>query len=120
MALYSQLPVYKASYDLLVELFRFVKDFGREYKFTLGESIKKEAIAMITNIYRANGSRIKGEPIQAARENAETIRLYVRLCRDLRQINLDKFARLNEYIESVSRQLTAWQKYTDSTDVKTH
>ncbi|MDD5103792.1 MAG: four helix bundle protein [Candidatus Peribacteraceae bacterium] len=110
MALYNQLPVYKASYDLLVELFRFVKDFSREYKFTLGESIKKEAIDMIKNIYRANSSRAKETLIQDARENVETIRLYVRLCKDLRQINLEKFVCLNEYIESISKQLTAWQK----------
>ncbi|MFH1444035.1 MAG: four helix bundle protein [Candidatus Peregrinibacteria bacterium] len=110
MALYNHLPVYKDSYDLLVELFRFVKDFSREYKFTLGESIKKEAVDMITNIYRANSSRAKGAPIQAARENTEIIRLYVRLCKDLQQINLAKFVRLNELIESVSKQLTAWQR----------
>jgi four helix bundle protein len=110
MALYNQLPVYKASYDLLVELFRFVKDFSREYKYTLGDSIKKETIGMITNIYRANSNRNKGELIQAARENVETIRLYLRLTKDLRQISLEKFVRLNEFIESISKQLTAWQK----------
>jgi hypothetical protein len=41
MALYNHLPVYKTSYDLLVELFRFVKDFSRDYKFTLGESMNR-------------------------------------------------------------------------------
>ena len=35
MATYNHLPVYKASYDLLVELFRFTKDFTREYKYTI-------------------------------------------------------------------------------------
>ncbi|OIO53022.1 hypothetical protein AUJ46_06395 [Candidatus Peregrinibacteria bacterium CG1_02_54_53] len=110
MATYDHLPVYKTSYDLLVELFRFVKNFSREYKFTLGESIKNEAIEMIRNIYRANSSRAKGALIQAARENAETIRLYIRLCKDLRQIDLEKFVRLNGLIESVSKQLTAWQR----------
>jgi len=44
MPLYLYLPVYKASYDLLLELFRFAKDFNREYKYTLGESIKKEIV----------------------------------------------------------------------------
>ena len=53
MATYDYLPVYKVSYDLLVELFRFTKDFTREYKFTLGESIKNEVIEMIRNIYPA-------------------------------------------------------------------
>lgn len=28
MAKYDELPVYKASYDLLIEIFRFTKDFA--------------------------------------------------------------------------------------------
>jgi len=110
MATYNHLPVYKASYDLLVELFRFTKEFSREYKYTLGESIKKETIEMITGIYRANSSYSKKEIIQSTREKVEVIRLFLRLLKDLRQINLKKFVRLNEKIESVSKQLSAWQK----------
>ena len=110
MATYDHLPVYKVSYDLLVELFRFTKDFSREYKYTLGESIKKEIIAMITNIYKANSSYSKKTIIQSARENVETIRLFLRLLKDLQQISIKKFVFLNEKIESVSKQLTAWQK----------
>ena len=44
MVLYSELPVYKATYDLLLAIFRFTKDFGKEYKYTVGESLKKETI----------------------------------------------------------------------------
>jgi len=47
MALYSDLPVYKATYDLLLAIFRFTKDFGREYKYTVGESLKKETIELL-------------------------------------------------------------------------
>lgn len=46
MALYCELPVYKATYDLLLGIFRFTKDFGKEYKYTVGESLKKETIEM--------------------------------------------------------------------------
>jgi len=110
MATYDHLPVYKVSYDLLVELFRFTKDFNREYKYTLGESIKKELVEMIINIYRANSSYSKSEIIRSARENVEVIRLFLRLLKDLKQINLKKFVFLNEKIESVSKQLSFWQK----------
>lgn len=44
MPLYSDLPVYKSAYDLLLAIFRFTKDFGKEYKYTVGESLKKETI----------------------------------------------------------------------------
>ena len=54
MGNYSELPVYKATYDLLLEMFVFTKDFNKEYKYTVGESLKKETIELITLIYRAN------------------------------------------------------------------
>jgi len=41
MSKYEELPVYKASYDLLLEIFKFTKNFTKEYKYTIGESLKK-------------------------------------------------------------------------------
>ncbi len=108
MAVYNFLPVYKTSYELLLELFRFTKDFNKEYKYTIGESIKKEMMDMIVNIYRANSTADKLPHIGKARENIEVVRVFLRLFKDLRQVNTKKFVRLNDLCESVSKQLTAW------------
>ena len=48
MKLHSDLPVYKATYDLLLTIFRFTKSFSKEYKYTIGESLKKETIRYST------------------------------------------------------------------------
>jgi len=109
MALYYHLPVYKASYDLLLAIFLLTKNFSREYKYTIGEDLKKTAAEMILNIYRANSVAAKKEIIQKARENLEIIRLYTRLLKDLRQISAEKLIQVNELIESVSRQTAGWQ-----------
>jgi hypothetical protein len=52
MGLHQELPVYKSSYDLLVEIFRFTREFSKEYKYTVGESLKKETAELLTLIYR--------------------------------------------------------------------
>ena len=49
MTTYYNLPVYKQSYDLLLEIFKLTKEFNREYKYTIGEELKKETTAMIIN-----------------------------------------------------------------------
>jgi hypothetical protein len=49
MAQYNELPVYKATYDLLLAIFQFTKEFSKEYKYTVGESLKKETIENISN-----------------------------------------------------------------------
>ncbi|MBK6912164.1 MAG: four helix bundle protein [Ignavibacteriales bacterium] len=110
MALTEELPIYKATYDLVLVIFSFVKNFNKEYKYTIGESIKKEAIEVVTNVYRANCTQDKTIHLTKARENIEVIRLYIRLLKDLHQINVKQLVFVNVYIENVSKQLTGWQK----------
>ncbi len=110
MAQYSELPVYKASYDLLLGIFMFTKNFGKEYKYTVGETIKKETIALIISIYKANATRDKVNVIAIAREHIEVIRLLIRLMKDMKQISVKSFVAVNEKVENVSKQLTGWQK----------
>jgi hypothetical protein len=107
---YDELPVYKASYDLLLDIFQFTTNFTREYKFTIGERLKTEAIELIVLVFRANSKASKFDIIQQAREQIEVLRLLIRLLKDLKQISLKSFVRINEQVENVSKQLTGWQK----------
>lgn len=40
MALTEELPIYKACYDLVLAVFGLVKNFKKEFKYTIGESLK--------------------------------------------------------------------------------
>ena len=108
--MYDELPVYKASYDLLLVIFQFTTNFTREYKFTLGERLKNEAIELIVLVFRANSKTSKYDILQQAREQIEVLRLLIRLLKDLKQISLKSFIRINQQVENVSKQLTGWQK----------
>ena len=110
MATYDNLPVYKVSYDLLQKLFLVVRNFKRDYKYTLGETIKKEVIDLIISIYRANSHTKKQQYLEEARGHIEVVRLLVRLCKDLREINLKDFVIINQMIESISKQLVGREK----------
>jgi len=110
MASYDQLPVYKVCYDLLIATFYLVNHFKREYKYTLGERLKSEVINTLVNIYWANTHTEKQPAMEKARNHLELVRLYYRIVKDLKQINLDKFVEMNSKIESISKQLYAWQK----------
>jgi len=54
MALYYDLKVFKDVYQLILKIFEYTKDFPREYKYTLGQDMKRDAIVLVRSIYRAN------------------------------------------------------------------
>lgn len=110
MGVYTNLPVYKASYDLLIQLFIMVHNMNKEYKYSLGEKLKNEAINLIINIYKANTVYKKDENINNARENLEVIRLLIRILRDMNQISINKYISLNMDIEDISKQLLGWYR----------
>jgi hypothetical protein len=57
MALYYDLPVFKDVYQLILKIFDHTNHFPREYKFTLGQDLKRDGINLVRSIYRANKSK---------------------------------------------------------------
>ena len=115
MAQYEHLPVFKKSYDLLLTIYQSVGMFGKEFKYTIGEKLKNEALELIVCIYKANSRVEKTGMIGQAMEHLELVRLYIRISKDLKQITLKKMIFLNEFIESISKQLTGWEKAVNKT-----
>ena len=107
---YDELPVYKASYDLILEVFKSSQTIKREYRYTLGEELKKEIVALMMCVYRANMTVDKEQYILKAREHIEVVKLQIRLLHDLGQMPNRNMATLNLNIESISKQLAAWHK----------
>ena len=54
MALYYDLPVFKDVYQFILKIFDYTNYFPREYKFTLGQDLKRDGINLVRSIYRAN------------------------------------------------------------------
>jgi hypothetical protein len=111
MATFDQLQIYKQAYDLTTELMQLSKKMDRGYKFTLGEKINNASIEMLIQIYRINTSNENRDRyFREAREQVELVRLLFRLMRDLHLVTPNRFTRLNEMVESISKQLTGWSR----------
>jgi hypothetical protein len=48
----SELPIYRDSYSLLMDIFIFSNQMSREYKYTIGERLKNESVDMMIDIWR--------------------------------------------------------------------
>lgn len=77
MAHYNQLPVFKAAYDMLLDVFLSSQTMKREYRYSLGEELKKEMMRLMMCVYRANNTRQKEKHIVEARERIEIVKLQI-------------------------------------------
>ncbi|MBQ6276939.1 MAG: four helix bundle protein [Bacteroidales bacterium] len=112
MALYYELPVYRDTYKLILMLYRYTHDFPREYKYTLGQDIKRDSLQLVRGIYRVNKASDKEKHFYAVLDDFEMLKFQIRLCTDLKLLSIHQQAELVELSSSIGRQLTAWsQKY---------
>lgn len=109
MALYSELPVYKASYQLLHKIVGMSVSWQRDYRYTLGQELKQELIDLLILQFRANSRADKYDSLSLARESMERVKIRVRLLHDLHQIGGTQYATLASEMGSISKQLAAWQ-----------
>jgi hypothetical protein len=54
MALYQDLPVFADVYTLAQKVFLFTQDYPREYKFTLGQDMKRDCLVLLRSMEAVN------------------------------------------------------------------
>lgn len=110
MALYSELPVYKVTYELLREVVMLTRNVSKDYRYTLCGDLREKLMGIMIQVYRANRTTEKRQHIAEARELVVESRIYMRLLADFRQISAMQYASLADKSELISKQLTAWEK----------
>ncbi len=109
MALYHDLPVFKDVYKLIIKLFEYTKDFPREYKYTLGQDIKRDGIRLVRSIYRSNKEKDKRAYLESFLDDFEILKLVIRICRDMQILSLKKQAELSILMDSIGKQIIGWR-----------
>lgn len=109
MALHTELPVFRDTYQLILKVFEYTKEFAREYKFTLGEDMRRDALQLVRSIYRANKAESKAAHLDLFLDEFELLKLKIRLCVDMKLLPIKKQALLSELLESIGKQVTGWR-----------
>lgn len=111
MALYSELPVYKVTYQLLMAVITCSVHVSREHRYSLCQDLRNRLMGILLRIYRANRIPEKAPIIHEAMELLVEARIYMRLLADLHQISVKQYAQLCDLSELASKQLSAWERY---------
>ena len=109
MALYYDLPVFKDVYKLILKLFECTQGFPREYKYTLGQDMKRDGMVLVRSIYRANKAKNKTEYLEQFLDDFEILKLEIRLCAEMKILSIKKQAELAGLMEGIGKQITGWR-----------
>jgi len=114
MALHTQLPIYKAAYDLLDVVTDLAKNMPRDFKASIGGKIRDEVVEITVLVFRANTAREKGAHLQGLIERLQVAELLLRLSRDKRLIAIKQYARAVELTISIGKQASGWRRSATS------
>lgn len=120
MAIYTNLPIYKSAYSLLLAIARITPNMPRECRYSIGLDVRNKVMEIILLVYKANCTKHKANIINRMRESLLEVQVYIRLMCDLKYISEGCYMMLAEQTVSMSKQMTAWEKsenHKDSGDV---
>ena len=109
MVLYNELPVYRDSYNLLLEIYNVTNKFSREYKYSLGQDMKRDVLSLFRNLYKANRSIDKQQELECFLDDFELLKIEIRMCGDLRLLPIKKVAEISLLTDAIGKQITAWR-----------
>lgn len=110
----ENLPVFKMVYDLLLRLFHETQKMSKDYRYSLGEDIKRRLLRIEVCVYRANAETEALRKllfIDEALDLMLEVKLTVRILHDSKELSLKKYALLCEQMVEVEKNLKNWRKY---------
>lgn len=109
--MYNQLPIYRDAYVLLTEIYRTTSKFPRDYKYTLGQDMKRDCLSLFRDLYSANVSvENRAMHLENFLKSFELLKVEIRLCVDLNVLPIKKLAQLSLIMDDIARQASAWRK----------
>lgn len=95
-------------YDLLLYLIPQVSKFPRSQRYLLGDRLEAIVLDVLEILLEATYSRDKTPLLAEANLKLEKARYYVRLCKDLKLTDLQRYQVLSKMINEVGIQLGGW------------
>lgn len=97
-------------YDLLIYIIPQVAKFPRSERYLIGERLESAGFDVLELLLEACYTREKLVLLQKANVKLEQSRYYVRLCKDLKLISLNRYEVISKMLNDIGIQLGGWIK----------
>lgn len=108
------IPIFKRIYEFYKLLYSFRNNIKRQDRFTLWQKTENLTLEVIENILLA-GSLTKSAKLpilEKASLNLNTLRVFIRLSKEVMLLDNQKYLILQENIDEIGRMLGGWIKST--------
>jgi hypothetical protein len=109
-AQFEHLPLYKQTFNLLVEFHKLISIFPKKYKFAIGVPIINDLTNSIIMIIEVNNKKEKIEKLNELILLFEKIKLQIRLLKSLEIISKQLYFNLSDKIIQILKQCEGWKK----------
>jgi hypothetical protein len=108
MGLYTDLPIYHQTYQLLQLVVNRIREFPRDLKFSLGDRIRNETVDLVVFIYKANSNTNKVPFLSEMLERLQVVQLLLRLAKDMKCLSIKQFSEISIVVQGLSKQTRGW------------
>jgi hypothetical protein len=103
-------PIFAKTYDLLCWLIPATCKFPREHRFVLATTVQRTTLQFQERIIEAARAADPRPGLHQADTDLTKLRLYLRLCRDLRLLSPGQYEHVARMVNEVGRLLGGWLK----------
>jgi len=112
----ENLPIFKATLDLIIYIDGIVKNQERYYKYSIGKELRETSMEMLFLIGKANRARgdKRIEILKELIEECEKIKLLIVLAKELKALkSFKQFEHASKLTVMVCKQAQAWLRSMD-------
>lgn len=114
MANHTTLPIYAEAYKMLKTIVEVTKNMPREFKQSIGGTLRDECVQITILIFRANVASDKSGHLVKLIERLGVCEMLLRLSRDMRLISTGHYATIIQLTGSIGKQANGWRRSASS------
>lgn len=112
--MFEQLPIFEKTYQITRWLYPTINKFPKSQRFVLGQQIENTALSVLMGIIAANSERDKVPYLKRVSTSLDTLRILIRLAKDLGFISVRQYAFAAERVNEIGKMLGGWMKHSAS------
>jgi hypothetical protein len=104
----EELKIYKDTSELVKRVFIIVKNFPRDYKYTIGSRIQNTALDCVELIYKASRHKQKEKDLDELVSSLDFLSYLIRISKDMNIITEKQYALYIERSVPCVKQASGW------------